>query len=195
MLAPADVEVKAGPTGMDPKQTSFFQALNIQTKIVKSQVEIVNPVKVITEGDKITPGQAALLDKLKIRPFFYRMEILNVLDNCQLYPAKVLSISHESILESFNSNAQNVTAVSLAIGYATQASVHHMMLNAFKNLACASISSGFGFKEADRLASAAAAAPAQSSAAPAKAEAKKEEAKPEEDEDEGLDGAMDLFGY
>jgi len=47
--------------------------LNIQTKIVKSQVEIVNPVKVITEGDKITPGQAALLDKLKIRPFFYKM--------------------------------------------------------------------------------------------------------------------------
>jgi large subunit ribosomal protein LP0 len=193
--APGDVTVPAGPTGMDPKQTSFFQALNIQTKIVKSQVEIVNAVKVISEGDKIAPGQAALLDKLKIRPFFYRMEILNVLDNCQLYPAKVLSISHESILESFGNHAQNVTAVSLAIGYATQASVHHMMLNAFKNLACASISSGFGFKEADRLASAAASAPAQGSA-PAKAtEAKKEEAKPEEEEDDGLDGAMDLFGY
>merc|ERR1712127_657004 len=75
MLAPADVEVKAGPTGMDPKQTSFFQALSIQTKIVKSQVEIVNPVKVITEGEKITPGQAALLDKHKTRPFEYKMHI------------------------------------------------------------------------------------------------------------------------
>ena len=32
-------------------------------------------------------------------------------------------------------------------------------------------------------------------AAETKVEAKKEEAKPEEDEDEGLDGAMDLFGY
>jgi large subunit ribosomal protein LP0 len=28
-IAPADVTVPAGPTGMDPKQTSFFQALNI----------------------------------------------------------------------------------------------------------------------------------------------------------------------
>lgn len=195
-VAPGDVTVPAGPTGMDPKQTSFFQALNIQTKIVKSQVEIVNPVKVITEGDKITPGQAALLDKLKIRPFYYRMEILNVLDHGQVYPAKVLSITHDSILESFTEHAQNVTAVSLAIGFATQASVHHMMLNAFKNLACASISSGFGFKEADRLAQAAASAPATGGAAPTKAaEVKKEEAKPEEDEDEGLDGAMDLFGY
>lgn len=34
-IAPADVTIPAGPTGMDPKQTSFFQALNIQTKIVK----------------------------------------------------------------------------------------------------------------------------------------------------------------
>lgn len=195
-FAPGEVTIPAGPTGMDPKQTSFFQALNIQTKIVKSQVEIVNPVKVISEGDKITPGQAALLDKLKIRPFFYRMEILNILDHGEVYPAKVLSISHESVLESFKNHSQNVSAVSLAIGMPTAASVHHMVLNAFKNLACASISSGFGFKEADRLASAAASAPAQGApVAAAKTEAKVE-AKKEEPEEEEADLDMgDLFGY
>ena len=40
-------------TGLDPKQTGFFQALKIQTKIVKGAVEIVNPVVVINEDDKI----------------------------------------------------------------------------------------------------------------------------------------------
>jgi len=35
-LAPKDVIVPPGPTGMDPKQTGFFQALNIATKIVKA---------------------------------------------------------------------------------------------------------------------------------------------------------------
>jgi large subunit ribosomal protein LP0 len=44
------VWVKAGPTGLDPKQTSFFQQLNIQTKIVKTQIEIVADKKVITSG-------------------------------------------------------------------------------------------------------------------------------------------------
>merc|ERR1712195_344037 len=86
-MAPIDVTVPAGPTGMDPKQTGFFQALNIQTKIVKSQVEIVNAVKVISSGEKITPGQAALLEKLKVRPFEYKMNILNILDNGEIYPA------------------------------------------------------------------------------------------------------------
>ena len=35
-IAPDDVWIRAGSTGLDPKQTSFFQQLNIQTKIVKT---------------------------------------------------------------------------------------------------------------------------------------------------------------
>ena len=35
LVAPNDVTVPAGPTGLDPSQTSFFQALNIPTKINK----------------------------------------------------------------------------------------------------------------------------------------------------------------
>lgn len=35
-VAPDDVWIFAGSTGLDPKQTSFFQQLNIQTKIVKT---------------------------------------------------------------------------------------------------------------------------------------------------------------
>jgi len=58
---------------MDPKQTGFFQALNIATKIQKGQIEIVNEVVVINEGDKVSMSQAALLDKLKICPFEYKM--------------------------------------------------------------------------------------------------------------------------
>lgn len=41
-IAPIDVTVPAGPTGMDPGQTSFFQALGIGTKIVKGQIEIIS---------------------------------------------------------------------------------------------------------------------------------------------------------
>ena len=35
-VAPDDVWIFAGSTGLDPKQTTFFQQLNIQTKIVKT---------------------------------------------------------------------------------------------------------------------------------------------------------------
>jgi large subunit ribosomal protein LP0 len=47
MLAPKDVFVPVGPTGLDPKQTSFFQTLQIQTKIVKGQIDIVAEKQVV----------------------------------------------------------------------------------------------------------------------------------------------------
>lgn len=54
MIAPDDVFIKPGPTGLDPKQTAFFQTLQIQTKIVKAQIDIVAEKQVIFTGEKIT---------------------------------------------------------------------------------------------------------------------------------------------
>jgi large subunit ribosomal protein LP0 len=49
-FAPDDVWIFAGSTGLDPKQTTFFQQLNIPTKIVKTQIEIVTDKKIIAKG-------------------------------------------------------------------------------------------------------------------------------------------------
>merc|ERR1719506_3566244 len=46
-VAPCDVTIPAGNTGLEPGQTSFFQALNIHTKITKGTIEILNDVVVI----------------------------------------------------------------------------------------------------------------------------------------------------
>lgn len=190
-LAPKDVVVPAGPTGMDPKQTSFFQALSIATKIVKAQIEIVNDVQLITEGDKISASQAALLDKLKIYPFEYKMNIKNILDNGKLYNAKVLSISQDDVLEMFTQGAGNLTALALGSGYPTASAMPHMIIAAFKNLACAAIAGDYEFKELASMKAAAAAGPAVgggAAAGGAKAAAAEEapkEEEPEEDVDMG----------
>jgi large subunit ribosomal protein LP0 len=68
---------------------------------MKAKIEIVNDVKVISEGDKITPGQSALLDKLKMRPFEYKMTIKKVMMDGQMYDPAVLSITTEDVLASF----------------------------------------------------------------------------------------------
>ena len=187
--APKDVVVPAGPTGMDPKQTGFFQALSIQTKIVKAQIEIVNPVTVIVAGDKITASQAALLDKLKICPFEYKMNVKAFMENNKVFDAAVLDITPENILESFKSQSQNLTCISLATGYVIAPAIPHMVINAFKNLAGASIAADYNFPQLEALKSAAASAPATGGAASggaAKADAPKEkEEEPEEDVDMG----------
>merc|ERR1711887_466700 len=44
-IAPLDVTVPAQNTGLGPEKTSFFQALNIPTKITKGTIEIINDVQ------------------------------------------------------------------------------------------------------------------------------------------------------
>merc|ERR1712110_1050089 len=128
--------------------------------IAKAQIEILNPVTIIETGQKINQSQAALLDKLKIRPFAYKMNVTKFLDGGKLFNAKVLSITPESIIEKFQAKSQNLTALSLGSGYITKAAAPHCVARAFKNLAAASLASGFEIPQLAALKAAAAAGPA-----------------------------------
>ncbi|KAK8827755.1 hypothetical protein WA577_007302 [Blastocystis sp. JDR] len=202
VVAHVDVIVPAGPTGCDPGQTSFFQALNIATKINKSQIEIINPVPLILKGQKVLPGQAALLDKLNIRPFSYGMAIKHVYDDGAIYDPVVLDLKESDILAKFFSGVNKVAALSLAIGYPTLASLPHSINNAFRKLVAIVIAEGmnYSFEKAepfkaflaDPSAFAVAAAPAAADAAAPAAEEKKEEEE-EEEEDVDMSGGG-LFG-
>merc|ERR1712020_657139 len=71
-LAPVDVTIPAQNTGMGPEKTSFFQALQIPTKITKGTIEIIQ------DGDKVGASEATLLNMLKISPFTYGLLIQKV---------------------------------------------------------------------------------------------------------------------
>jgi len=208
-LAPVDVFVPAGPTGLDPGQISFFQALNIATKIARGSIEIVANVHLIKKGDKVTSSAVALLGKLDIKPFFYGVIVTNVYENGSMYPVEILDITQSQLMDKFFSGVRKVAAIGLAIGYPTEASVGHTIASGFKKLLALSQSTGFEFAEAKAFFSRAAAAPA----APAPTaeggdkggkgkdkggkakEAEKVVEKPAEDEEEEVAGGFGgLFG-
>ena len=191
MIAPIDVTVPEGPTGLDPKQTAFFQTLGIQTKIVKAQIDIVKSKQVVTAGDKIGGTEAALLDKLKIYPFEYKMHVKKVLQNGSMFDAAVLSLSSEALLAKFKRAAGLQAQMSLASGYATSASAPHSIGNAFKNLVAACAATGYDFPQAAAVLSAAKNAPAAGAASSGAAKAEVVEEKKEEPEDVDMGG---LFG-
>jgi large subunit ribosomal protein LP0 len=193
MIAPADVSIPAGPTGLDPKQTAFFQNLQIQTKIVKAQIDITQGKQVINKGDKIGATEAQLLDKLKIYPFEYKMEVKKVLQDGSLFDAAVLDLSEEVILAKFKKAVTVQASMSLGLGIPTQASAPHTLLNGFKSLVAVCAATEYSFPEAKAMLSAAASAPAATAttAKAAVAEAPKEV---EEKEEVDMGGAADLFG-
>lgn len=198
-FAPVDVVVPAGSTGCDPGQTSFFQVLQIPTKIQKGQIEITVAVELIKAGDKVGASEAALLTKLGIRPFSYGLVIESVYDNGSIFSAAVLSINKSVIISRFTQALNAVAAISLQIGYPTQASIPHSVGNAFK--ACVAIVVGletFTFEEAKPFqaylanpSAFASAAPAAGAAAPVAAAAAPVV---KEEEVDALAGGMDMFG-
>jgi large subunit ribosomal protein LP0 len=202
-FAPNDVVVPAGPTGMEPTQTSFLQALNIASKINKGQVEIINDVHLIKAGDRVGNSEAALLGKLNIKPFSYGLKLLHVYDNGNLYDQAVLDLTDDDLLAKFREGVNNIAAIGLAIGYPTIASLPHSVINGYNNLLALSIETKYSFPASEKIkafladpsafaaAAPVAAAPAAASKAPA-APAKKVEVVVEE-EDDG-DMGLDLFG-
>lgn len=199
-VAPADVHIQAGPTGCDPGQTSFFQVLQIPTKISKGQIEITNPVHLIKMGEKVGNSEAALLNKLGVKPFSYGLGIKVVYDNGSLFSVNVLSITPDVIIGKFSFALSRVAAICLQIGYPTQASVPHSIGNAFKAIVAVAVNlENYTFEEAEKykafladpsaFASAAPVAAADSGAAAAPVAAA-----PVEEEVDALEGGMDMFG-
>ena len=133
-VAPCNVIVPPGPTGCDPGQTSFFQVLQIATKITKGQIEITTAVQILKEGDKVGSSEAALLQKLNILPFTYGLKIQTIYDNGSLFDPAVLDLTDADLAAKFAVAVRNVAAVSLKLGYPTLASLPHSIANAFKTV-------------------------------------------------------------
>lgn len=194
-MAPLDVFVPAGPTGLEPTQTAFFQALNINTKITKGAVEIVADTQVIWKDTRVTPGAAVLLKKLNIMPFSYGLVLVSVYDNGAVMAPEVLDISSEDVGGAMQEAIKNVAALSMATNQLNKASFVHVLMGAYKRVCSLAVAGDeFSFPRVDKLkamladpsAFAVAAAPAAGGAAAAPAAAKAEEPEEEEDEDMGF---------
>merc|ERR1719440_2766427 len=130
-----NVELPSGPTGMDPSQTSFFQTLNIATKIVKGQIELISSFAILRPGEKVSASAAVLLTKLGIRPFSYKMEVEMVFQNGGVFNAAVLDISDDILMSKFLNGVNNMAALG----------------NAFKNVAALIGETAFTFKEVEEV--------------------------------------------
>jgi large subunit ribosomal protein LP0 len=196
IVAPNDVVVPKGNTGMEPTQTAFLQALNIPSKINKGQIEITADVPLIKAGQKVGNSESTLLAKLNIKPFSYGLSIKAVYDNGSVYDAAVLDLTDEDLLGKFRAAVSNVASISLQIGYPTIASLPHSIINGYKNVLAIALGTEYSFEEADLVkkilenpGAFAAAAPAASGAATTTttaAAAAEEAPAEEEDADMGL---------
>jgi large subunit ribosomal protein LP0 len=150
-IAPLDVIVPAQNTGLGPEKTSFFQALNIPTKITKGTIEIIHDVNLIKTGDKVGMSEATLLNMLNISPFTYGLVVQKVYDSGTVFEPAILDITEADLKAKFLGGVARVAALSLAIKYPTVASVPHSIVNGLKNCLAVAAVTDITFKEAEKL--------------------------------------------
>ncbi|PKS12026.1 hypothetical protein jhhlp_001322 [Lomentospora prolificans] len=199
-VAPVDVWVPAGNTGMEPGKTSFFQALGVPTKIARGTIEITTDLKLVEANTKVGPSEATLLNMLNISPFTYGLGVVQVYDQGNCFPADILDITDEQLLESFQKAVTTIAAVSLAANFPTLPSVAHSLINSYKKVLAVAVETEYSWPEIEELkdrianpdayASAAPAAAAGGDASAAAADDKKAESEEESEEDEGGFGGL-----
>jgi len=198
-VAPGDVYIPAGNTGMEPGKTSFFQALGVPTKIARGTIEITTDLKLVEAGSKVGASEATLLNMLNISPFTYGMGIAQIYDNGQTFPSDVLDIEESQLLKAFSTAVTTIATVSLALNYPTLPSVIHSIVNSYKKVLSVAIETDYDWEEItelkDRIANPdkyASSAPAASGGGggggggDAPAAAAKEESEKEESEDDDM---------
>jgi large subunit ribosomal protein LP0 len=196
VIAPIDVVIPPGPTGLDPGQTSFFQTLNIGTKIVKGSIEMTVASKVCTKGEKITASAVALLNKLNIRPFEYGITVDTVYENGATYSVKVLDMGDNDLVNMFTSAASRLAALSFALGYVNQVTLPHSFGRAFRTICAIALQTDYDFDELKAVKEAIA-NPGVSAPVAGKADDKKAAVAvkaPEPEPEEEAAPAVDLFG-
>ncbi|EGE00113.1 ribosomal protein P0 [Trichophyton tonsurans CBS 112818] len=181
-IAPVDVYIPAGNTGMEPGKTSFFQALGVPTKIARGTIEITTELRLVEAKTKVGPSEATLLNMLNISPFTYGM-----------------TVAQDHLLSVFQSAVNNIACVSLAANFPTMPSVIHSLINTYKKCVAIGIETEYSWESIEELKDRIANPDAYVSTGPAVTETKedkpKEEAKVEEEEEESDEGGFgDLFG-
>jgi large subunit ribosomal protein LP0 len=195
-VAPADVFVPAGNTGMEPGKTAFFQALGVPTKIARGTIEITTDLKLVEAGGKVGPSEATLLNMLNISPFTYGMGISQIYDDGQCFASSVLDISEDALLKTFLGAVTQIAAISLAASYPTLPSVVHSIVNSYKKVLAVALATEISWEAIEQLkdrianpdayASAAPVAAASSDAPAAAAAVAEEKDEDEESEEDGM---------
>ena len=171
------------------------------TKISRGQIEIVSELQLVTKGNRVTASEAALLQKLNIKPFTYGLVLKYVYDSGKVFSAAVLDITQEDMEQKFLTSLKRFAAIGLSLGLPSEATVPHSIGRALKRMIALSAACGYSFEQMkewddllnmdpEELAKLQAAAAAAGGGGGDAAEEKKEE-----EEEEAVDiGGGDLFG-
>jgi large subunit ribosomal protein L10 len=115
-IAPADVEVKAGPTSLLPgPDISALSAVGLIPKVEGGKIAVMQDKVIVKEGETITEAHASIMAKLDIIPFEVGIDPIAAFMGGKIYAD--IKIDKEEFMEDLLAKFGRVTPFAVEIGY------------------------------------------------------------------------------
>jgi len=146
-LAPNDISVSAGNTGMQPGPVlSKFGAAKIQTKIQDGSVWIAKDTVVVKKGEAISADLADLLGKLGLKPIMVGMKLRMGYDD-GVIPGDVLAINLGDYQTNLDAAVHFAMNLSVNAVYPTRESASILIAKAQSQAKSVAVKSGMPIPE------------------------------------------------
>jgi len=147
-IAPADIVVRAGPTGLAPGPViGELQRVKIPAMVEGDKISIRQDTVVAKKMDVIQKPLADVLAKLGIEPVEIGLTLIAVFDNGTIYSKEVLFIPQEEYIENLKSAHRNALNLSISIGYFTKENIPFLLSKAHNEACSLSVKAGLLTKE------------------------------------------------
>jgi len=180
-IAPADIEVKAGPTSLAAGPViGELQRAKIPASVQEGKITIMKDVIIAKAGDVITPELAGVMSKLGIEPMEVGLNLLAAWESGQVFPKELLFIPPEKYLQDLRTAHTGAFNLTLTIGWITPNNISILLSKAHKE--ATNLAEQAGILTSETINTVLAKAHAQAEALKAKikpAEETKSEQKPE----------------
>jgi len=150
MIAPEDIYVKEGDTGIPPGPAlTDFKMANIDTQIKNGKIYISHNTLVCKKGDKVNAKVATLLTKLNIKPMKIILDLRTVLDKTEniFYNKDVLDVNIEELIAKIKTAYMNSYYLALGNNYIAKETIKPLLTKGYKNSKALALASNFVTKD------------------------------------------------
>ncbi len=136
MIAPEDITVKEGDTGIPPGPAlTDFKVAKIDTQIRNGKIYVSKNTLVAKKGDKIDAKVSVLLTKLNIKPMKILLDLRTVLDksNNAFYFKDLLDVNVELLVQNIKSAHSRAYCLAIGKNYVTKQTIKPLLVKGYKS--------------------------------------------------------------
>ncbi|ABR55780.1 50S ribosomal protein L10 [Methanococcus aeolicus] len=143
-IAPSDIVVEAGSTGMPPGPfLGELKGAGLPAVIDKGKIAIKDDTVIVKEGEVVSPKVAVVLSALGIKPTKVGLDLLAAYEDGIVYTSDVLKIDEEEFVQNIQSAFTSAFNLSVNAAIPTTETIETILQKAFTEAKAVSIESAF----------------------------------------------------